>query len=180
MSLSSTLGTAKKTLGLISKSQVSWLRGIERISAKKQEMVFRALSELRPRIIQALRQSWVNSGLPQGRLYEAAVENPSIIISSKGIRIGLQAGLGPIDNKSGKSRYNIYIQAASLQYGSVRGGEASARLKKKIKTKQLEAHGLSIVSAHPFYLLNDGQVAELQRVFNLAMQRQINEVAAQK
>jgi hypothetical protein len=165
MSLRSALENAKTVAAALTAKNDAWIKGIDRIALNKQAMVVKALQSLRPVIITELQRSYRASGLHSrsGRL-EAAVSNPAIVISSKGIRI-------TIDGDE-----QVCKQAAALQYGRVTGG-GGTRLKKTLKKTGAASSGNTVIAAHPFFNLSSGSLDRLQKLFNAAMQAQINAVA---
>jgi len=175
--LSDALRQMQQISAKLAQSAESNFRISDKLSRSRQEMVLKALQALKPIIILELKKSWELSGMPKGALYEAAILNPNIQVSLKGIHIGLSAGIPPLPNPSGKSTYSIYAQAGAKQYGSVRGGNLTAKTKKFVKDKTVKIAGAHRISAHPFYNVTPGMIDALSAEFKRLMQIQIAEAA---
>jgi hypothetical protein len=164
----------EKASAVLRQKMEAQYKTIDQITKQTKQIHFFVAQKLTGKIRRLLNANWGQSGLVSrsGKLKSAAIDGAMIEVTAGGIKITFGASLGK----------QIYVQGASLNYGSVRGGHGvNARTKARIKKASLKSNAeggslgaVKVEAPHPFFYLSPEQVSELQDEYVKLWQQELN------
>jgi len=146
------------------------IKGYEKLSAQKSQMMMDGAKQLSPNIHQELGNSYSRSGLgiDTGQL-RSAVLSSSLTVTPTNIKCTLPGG------KPDK----FYKYASSQQYGYLTGKGSKGmgkRLKSKIKKSGATAVGMKIHPGKKYYVLSSDQIQKLSNELTRKLQPVVTQV----
>jgi hypothetical protein len=149
------------------------LANLDLFLSKKNEIMQRICTAITPLVRRLLLESLHQSDLHKisGEL-ESFVGRAIVVPTSKGIRICAPRGLSQSE----------YAKMGALQYGWLNGIHGVGKIsRKKIKAATAAGTGPSgskFSREHPYFVLNDSQVRQVEAAMNAEMQKELDRFLA--